>query len=851
MKELTYYALETLVCSGVLLAAYVILLERRVHFGWCRAYLLLSTVAAALIPLLRIPVWPAEVIRATPVVTAGAWDIQAEIVADPAPALAPETVAMLIYAGGALLILALMLWQAVRIRGLRRGAVVSRAQGITLVRTRQQIASFSFFRAIYVWQGVPDSELPAILAHETSHIRHRHSAERIAMECLKALLWWNPFAWIAARRLTEAEEFEADSDVLAGGFDVENYMHVLLKQLFGYTPEIANGLRNSLTKKRFLMMTTKKSGRYALLRLAGTLPVVMGLLVAFSFTSRAAVIVLPDTQPETAAPAACKVNFLVTKEGQPLPGAIILIAGTDRGTTTDPQGKAHLTAAPGTQFEISHIGCETRQTALSPDEQGAEVMIVTQLMPDNSASAAEAQPAPAAPRKGESAKPGEQPVRVHVTLMDKDGKGFSSRNVAAGAIVKHANSERGTVTDAQGNARIVAAKGAVLEVQYPGYAPCALVVDDPRDDYGVLLSPEGSGQQDVALFSRDNDGVKRSPLYIYDGVERSDLSNVDIRDVATLSVLGDEQAKSLYGERGRYGVIVITSKEAEKRAAEKRASDDPETPFLVAETMPRFRGGDLMTFRSWIQSEVQYPAEAMKQKLQGRVVVAFIIERDGSLTILDILQSPDKLLTDEVRRVMARIPAGSWTPGMQKGQPVRVKMLVPVDFRLETVAAADTLIKRAAEVSDQEVYVVVETMPSFQGGNLNKFRMWVQSQVRYPVAALQNNIQGRVVATFIIEKDGSLSDIQILATPDSSLSDEARRILAATPAGSWKPGSQKGKAVRVKYTIPIDFRIAGQQAPAKREATSEKAPETTTEKSPGTMDEVVVVGFGTLQAPAN
>lgn len=107
------------------------------------------------------------------------------------------------------------------------------------------------------------------------------------MELMKALLWWNPFAWIAARRLTEAEEFEADNDVLSSGYDRAEYMQTIFRQLFGYSPEIANGLRNSLTKKRFKMMTKQTKSRHGLLRLAGTLPAVIGLLCAFGFTSRA------------------------------------------------------------------------------------------------------------------------------------------------------------------------------------------------------------------------------------------------------------------------------------------------------------------------------------------------------------------------------------------------------------------------------------------------------------------------------------------------------------------------------------------------------------------------------------
>ncbi|MEG2061745.1 MAG: M56 family metallopeptidase, partial [Alistipes sp.] len=295
MKELMIYALEVLACGGVLLGAYTILLERRVKSRWCRAYLLITTLLSAIIPLLRIPVWAGEVIEtvATPTaVESGAWT--AEVVAAPTQSLTVEMICAAIYAFGVALILGVIIYQMLRIRGLRRQATISHTARFSLVCTPHKIASFSFFRTIYVWDQTPAEEMTAIVAHEMSHITHHHSTERIAMECMKAALWWNPFVWIAARRLTEAEEFEADSDVIESGYDLENYMNTLFKQLFGYSPDIANGLRNSLTKKRFQMMTKSQKSRYSLLRLAATLPALIGLLCAFSFTTRAAVIRMRD-----------------------------------------------------------------------------------------------------------------------------------------------------------------------------------------------------------------------------------------------------------------------------------------------------------------------------------------------------------------------------------------------------------------------------------------------------------------------------------------------------------------------------------------------------------------------------
>ena len=108
-------------------------------------------------------------------------------------------------------------------------------------------------------------------------------------------------------------------------------------------------------------------------------------------------------------------------------------------------------------------------------------------------------------------------------------------------------------------------------------------------------------------------------------------------------------------------------------------------------------------------------------------------------------------------------------------------------------------------IEDDQPFVRVEEMPSFQGGDINTFRNWVQSKVRYPQIAQENNISGRVFLMFVVERDGAISNIQVLQTPDSSLSDEAVRVLKMAP--KWKPGKQRNQTVRVKYTLPIDFRI--------------------------------------------
>ena len=108
-------------------------------------------------------------------------------------------------------------------------------------------------------------------------------------------------------------------------------------------------------------------------------------------------------------------------------------------------------------------------------------------------------------------------------------------------------------------------------------------------------------------------------------------------------------------------------------------------------------------------------------------------------------------------------------------------------------------------IDDDQPFMKVEKMPSFRGGDLMTFRNWVMERIRYPQIAQENGIQGRVLLSFVVERDGTLTNIQVLQTPDSSLSDEAIRVLKTSP--KWTPGKQRNQAVRVKYTLPIDFRI--------------------------------------------
>ena len=105
---------------------------------------------------------------------------------------------------------------------------------------------------------------------------------------------------------------------------------------------------------------------------------------------------------------------------------------------------------------------------------------------------------------------------------------------------------------------------------------------------------------------------------------------------------------------------------------------------------------------------------------------------------------------------------------------------------------------------ETKVFDVVEQMPSFPGGTA-ALMQYLSSNIKYPVVAEENGVQGRVVCTFVVEKDGSITDVRVVKSVDPSLDKEAMRVVKSMP--KWIPGKQNGSAVRVKYTVPVTFRL--------------------------------------------
>ena len=344
----------------------------------------------------------------------------------------------------------------------------------------------------------------------------------------------------------------------------------------------------------------------------------------------------------------------------------------------------------------------------------------------------------------------EDDVKVSGQVIDD----FNGPVIGANVIVKGTNV--GTITDTEGYFVLETTKNAVLRFSFPGMKAKEVAVKDVQGKLKVQLYSDGSAQ-----------GSQSAP--------------------------------------------------PPPPMSPQISTDPSDLVFTVVEVMPEFPGGQgaLLQF---LAKSIKYPVIAQQNGIQGRVTCSFVVGKDGVIRNIEVIRGVDPSLDLEATRVISMMP--KWKPGMQKGKEVSVKYTVPVTFRLQgkednkptplPAGESDNEItvvgygeQKSADTSGQ-VFAIVEKMPQFPGGEkaINEF---ISKTLQYPVIAQENGIQGQVVCSFIINQDGSVTDAEVISGVDPSLDREALRIVSAMP--KWTPGTQRGKAVRVKYTMPVTFTL--------------------------------------------
>lgn len=291
---------------------------------------------------------------------------------------------------------------------------------------------------------------------------------------------------------------------------------------------------------------------------------------------------------------------------------------------------------------------------------------------------------------------------------------------------------------------------------------------------------------------------------------------------------------------------------------------DKNRVYEQVEKMPQFPGGE-KALLDYISRNMRYPTEASRYGIQGKIVVEFIINELGKVSDVSVLHGIDPDIDYEGLRVISSLP--DWLPGEENGKKVSVRYTIPLTFRLEVdkslrpaaildgkLLPIDFDIKKLnkdsvesvfvikpdqreklAELakkyktntsngvfilvsktfarqhvsdkvpaSDEKVFDIVEQIPQFPGGE-KALLSFIANNLKYPVEAQTNGIQGKVFLRFVISSLGKTTKIEVVKSIDPALDKEAVRVVESLP--DWIPGKQNGVNVNVYYTLPVSFKL--------------------------------------------
>ena len=185
----------------------------------------------------------------------------------------------------------------------------------------------------------------------------------------------------------------------------------------------------------------------------------------------------------------------------------------------------------------------------------------------------------------------------------------------------------------------------------------------------------------------------------------------------------------------------------------------------------------------------------MKNKIQGRVIVSFVINGDGTLSEFKVEHSVAPDIDAEALRVLQMSP--KWLPAIINSQTVRVLHYVPIDFIIKNSIrdGNEQTNDNLNQLKNDSVVVggALELAPSFQG-RIEHFSRYLKRYLRYPESARKSGLEGQVIVTFVIERDGSLTSVKIVKGLSPDIDAEAIRLMAEGP--KWKPGTQNGNVVK-------------------------------------------------------
>ena len=217
--------------------------------------------------------------------------------------------------------------------------------------------------------------------------------------------------------------------------------------------------------------------------------------------------------------------------------------------------------------------------------------------------------------------------------------------------------------------------------------------------------------------------------------------------------------------------------------------------IMIDETCPpQFPGGDAALI-NFLNANIKYPPKAAQDKVEGKVIVQFMVKKTGKIDDVKVLRSVRKDLDNEAIRVVKMMP--DFIPAKQNGEVADMLYTIPVSFKLFDEMQPLT-VSEGSDVPDGF------EPPMFPGGE-RALMEFLKENVKYPPMAAKRKTQGKVVMTFVVDKTGKVGEIKVAKSVDIYLDTEAIRVCKLLP--DFYPARQNGEPVSVWFTLPITFKL--------------------------------------------
>jgi len=719
-----------------------------------------------------------------------------------------------------------------------------------VVISENKLPPFSFFPYVVIpAQDYKSGNYADILDHESAHIKQGHTFDLLLSELFIAFQWFNPFVWLIKRSIILNHEYLADHISLVNNHSVKEYQFRLLNFQTGLRSISLAHSFNSLIKNRIIMINKKPTRKFAVLKNILILPVLAIVAYAFAtpeyyYDSPSVSSTIEDLTVNEAPVIVQKEvkGIVLNEDGKPLEGVHIMTTGkmgnARAGITTGKDGRFSLLDAQD-DASILFFYRGYKQLTLKPDFT-SEMTVKLEKDPEYKAPTGTTPPA---------SQRLTQVVAIDGVLTDKSfsevrkdlGYNMGISKMLTGKEATDKYGEKGV----NGVMEIITRKKALemgLKPPFPRLAPEDYPTFQNQRHFNFIEWVASQVKYPAEAQAKRIEGwVSVNFSVNLDG----NVSNV----VSTMSVnplLSDE-------------VIRVVQSSPQWEPPKNPNVDEPftfgvtlkfklpdniirEDPFVVVEQMPQYPGGDVEIL-NFIKNNTKYPDQAKAEKIEGRVIIRFIVSTEGNSEGLSVLKGVHPLLDAEALRVVSMITG--WKPGMQGGKPVNVWYMVPVNFKLPTEStikegtaqaqpkelvvfdgvvtdeSPSALLKKMGtigpikrltgkEATDKygeagkngviEIYSLkkaaelklisferkeADDFPTFEGKSYVSFVDWVVSQIKYPREATARRIQGHIMASYTIEEDGSISAINLMGKTDPLLGDAVVKAIQASP--KWEP----------------------------------------------------------------